>query len=78
VPPEVAEHDPHRAVFAGPDGLEVIRPLVVLAIRLLRPGGALGIEHDDSHATAAPAVLAAHRSSPPSWSTRTSPAGRVS
>ncbi|MDT7587549.1 MAG: release factor glutamine methyltransferase [Pseudonocardiales bacterium] len=60
VPPEVAEHDPHRAVFAGPDGLEVIRPLVVLAIRLLRPGGALGIEHDDSHATAAPAVLAAH------------------
>jgi release factor glutamine methyltransferase len=60
VPPEVAEHDPHRAVFAGPDGLEVIRPLVVLAIRLLRPGGALGIEHDDSHATAAPAVLAGH------------------
>ena len=60
VPPEVADHDPHRAVFAGPDGLAVIRPLVVLAIRLLRPGGALAIEHDDTHAAAAPAVLAGH------------------
>jgi release factor glutamine methyltransferase len=60
VPPEVADHDPHRAVFAGPDGLAVIRPLVVLAARLLRPGGALAIEHDDTHCAAAPAVLAAH------------------
>jgi release factor glutamine methyltransferase len=60
VPPEVADHDPHRAVFAGPDGLAVIRPLVALAARLLRPGGALAIEHDDTHRTAAPAVLAAH------------------
>lgn len=60
VPPEVADHDPHRAVFAGPDGLAVIRPLVVLAARLLCPGGALAIEHDDTHYTAAPAVLAAH------------------
>ncbi|HEX4248967.1 MAG TPA: peptide chain release factor N(5)-glutamine methyltransferase [Pseudonocardia sp.] len=57
VPPEVADYDPHRAVFAGPDGLAVIRPLVVLAVRLLRPGGALAIEHDDTHAAAAPAVL---------------------
>jgi release factor glutamine methyltransferase len=60
VPPEVADHDPHRAVFAGPDGLAVIRPLVVLAIRLLRPGGALAIEHDDTHASAAPEVLRGH------------------
>ncbi|HZZ51923.1 MAG TPA: peptide chain release factor N(5)-glutamine methyltransferase, partial [Pseudonocardia sp.] len=60
VPPEVAEHDPHRAVFAGPDGLAVIRPLAVLAVRLLRTGGALAVEHDDTHGTAAPAVLAAH------------------
>jgi release factor glutamine methyltransferase len=60
VPPEVAEHDPHRAVFAGPDGLAVIRPLVVLAIGLLRAGGALCIEHDDSHRESAPAVLAGH------------------
>lgn len=61
VPPEVADYDPPRAVFAGPDGLAVIRPLVVLAIRLLRPGGSLAVEHDDSQAASAPAVLAAHQ-----------------
>ncbi|HEY9417249.1 MAG TPA: peptide chain release factor N(5)-glutamine methyltransferase [Pseudonocardia sp.] len=60
VPPEVADHDPHRAVFAGPDGLAVIRPLAVLAVKLLRPGGALAIEHDDTHGEAAPAVLREH------------------
>jgi release factor glutamine methyltransferase len=60
VPPEVAEHDPPHAVFAGPDGLAVIRPLVVLAIRLLRAGGALAVEHDDTHGTAAPGLLAGH------------------
>jgi release factor glutamine methyltransferase len=60
VPPEVADHDPHRAVFAGPDGLTVIRPMTVLAINLLAPGGALAIEHDDTHAEAAPAVLRGH------------------
>lgn len=60
VPPEVADHDPHRAVFAGSDGLAVIRPLVALTVRLLRPGGALAIEHDDTHGTAAPRLLAGY------------------
>ncbi|HEY1972909.1 MAG TPA: HemK/PrmC family methyltransferase, partial [Pseudonocardia sp.] len=60
VPPEVAEHDPRRAVFAGPDGLTVIIPMLVLVVRLLRPGGALAIEHDDTHAESVPALLAGH------------------
>lgn len=47
--PEVAEHDPHRALFGGPDGLAVIRPLVPLLGRLLRPGGGAAVEHDDSN-----------------------------
>ena len=55
-----AGHDPRRAVFAGPDGLGVIRPLAALAVRLLGPGGSLAIEHDASHAEAAPLVLAGH------------------
>jgi release factor glutamine methyltransferase len=56
VPPEVAD-DPHRAVFAGPDGLAVIRPVIRRAAALLRPGGWFGVEHDDSHAEAVPALL---------------------
>ncbi|GAB1694122.1 peptide chain release factor N(5)-glutamine methyltransferase [Krasilnikovia sp. M28-CT-15] len=59
VPPEVAEHDPEEAVFGGADGLAVIRPVVDLAARLLRPGGALGIEHDDVHGDAVPGLLRA-------------------
>lgn len=46
--PEVAQHDPHQAVFGGPDGLAVIAPIVRLAGRWLRPGGLIGIEHDDT------------------------------
>lgn len=46
--PEVAQHDPHQAVFGGPDGLAVIAPLVRLAGRWLRPGGLVGVEHDDT------------------------------
>lgn len=60
VAPEVAEHDPPHAVFAGPDGLAVIRPLVALAVRLLAPGGAMAVEHDDTHHTAAPVLLAGY------------------
>jgi release factor glutamine methyltransferase len=59
VPPEVAEHDPAEAVFGGPDGLDVIRPVVALAAVLLKPGGVVGIEHDDGHAAAVPDLLRA-------------------
>lgn len=57
LPPEVAAHDPGRALYAGPDGLAVIRPLLTRAAALLRPGGWLGVEHDDSHAEAVPRLL---------------------
>ncbi|OLF18691.1 peptide chain release factor N(5)-glutamine methyltransferase [Actinophytocola xanthii] len=61
VPPEVAKHDPARAVFGGPDGLEVIRQVVGCAARLLRPGGALAVEHDDTQGESVPALLSARR-----------------
>jgi release factor glutamine methyltransferase len=57
VPPEVAEHDPAEAVFGGRDGLAVIRPVVALAAALLKPGGVVGIEHDDGHAAAVLGIL---------------------
>jgi len=61
VPPEVGEHDPFKAVFAGSDGLAVIRHVVNLAARLLRPGGAVGIEHDDTQDESVPALLATRK-----------------
>jgi release factor glutamine methyltransferase len=61
LPPEVAWHDPAVAVFAGDDGLAVIPDVVRTGTRLLREGGSIAIEHDDSHAEAVPALLAARR-----------------
>jgi release factor glutamine methyltransferase len=60
VDPEVRDHDPAEAVFGGTDGLDVIRPVIARAAALLRTGGGVGIEHDDSHATAVPDLLRAH------------------
>ncbi|MGP4020516.1 peptide chain release factor N(5)-glutamine methyltransferase [Saccharopolyspora sp. 5N708] len=61
VPPEVRNHDPHEAVFAGRDGLDVIRHVIGCAARLLRPGGGVAIEHDDTHGGSVPALLSARR-----------------
>ena len=61
VQPEVAEHDPRHAVFGGSDGLEVIRHVVAVAARLLKPGGHVAIEHDDSHGVIVPALLTTRR-----------------
>lgn len=58
VPADV-RRDPGAAVFAGADGLAVLRPLAPLAVALLRPGGACGVEHDDAQGPAVAALLAA-------------------
>ncbi|MCG7597427.1 peptide chain release factor N(5)-glutamine methyltransferase [Mycobacterium sp. PSTR-4-N] len=46
--PEVAQYDPSRALFGGPDGMAVIDRIVDAAARLLRPGGSCAVEHDDT------------------------------
>jgi release factor glutamine methyltransferase len=46
--PEVSQHDPHHAVFGGPDGMTVITAVVELAGRWLRPGGLFAVEHDEA------------------------------
>lgn len=45
--PEVRLHDPSMALYGGPDGLDVVRVLSDRAMRLLRPGGLLVIEHGE-------------------------------
>ncbi len=44
-----ADADPATALFAGGDGLSVIRLLVSRTWRLLKPGGIFAVEHDESH-----------------------------
>ena len=55
--PEVVDHDPGIALWAGEDGLDVIRLVEQAARRLLRPGGLLVVEHSDRQGTTAPALL---------------------
>jgi release factor glutamine methyltransferase len=56
VDPEVAA-DPAEAVFAGPDGLDLIPAVVARAADLLRDGGVVAIEHDDTQGESVPALL---------------------
>jgi release factor glutamine methyltransferase len=58
--PEVADHDPAHALFGGPDGMAVIRPIIDAAARLLRPGGRCGIEHDDTTSAQTVAAFTGH------------------
>lgn len=57
--PEVAGFDPPRALWGGGDGLEVIRIVERSAARLLKLGGFLAIEHEETHGESAPALLRA-------------------
>jgi release factor glutamine methyltransferase len=59
VDPEVRDHDPGEALWAGEDGLEVIHRIVERATELLRPGGLLVVEHSDRHGESVPALLTA-------------------
>jgi release factor glutamine methyltransferase len=57
--PEVLDHDPGIALWAGEDGLDVIRLVEQAARRLLKPGGLLVVEHSDRQGRSAPALLEA-------------------
>ncbi|TFC42592.1 peptide chain release factor N(5)-glutamine methyltransferase [Cryobacterium sp. TMT1-21] len=57
--PEVRLFDPARALFGGRDGLDVVRHVSRTALRLLRPGGVLVIEHGELQGAEIRALLAA-------------------
>ncbi|WP_435744094.1 peptide chain release factor N(5)-glutamine methyltransferase [Microbacterium sp. PMB16] len=45
--PEVRLFDPAMALYGGEDGLDIVRTLSTRALRLLRPGGLIVIEHGE-------------------------------
>ncbi len=45
---EVRLHDPALALYGGDDGMSVMHLVSATALRLLKPGGALIVEHADS------------------------------
>jgi release factor glutamine methyltransferase len=51
--PEVAAHDPHDALFGGPEGHEVVDALLAAAREWLAPGGAVVLEVDARRCDAA-------------------------
>jgi release factor glutamine methyltransferase len=57
IPAEWAEHHPRISVYAGADGLDVIRHVIACAARLLRLGGGVAIEHDDPHGELVAGIL---------------------
>ena len=52
LPPDVRKHEPEIALFAGADGLDIIRRIVTEAPQFLNPQGKLIVEigHNQSHA----------------------------
>ena len=54
--PEVRLYEPATALFAGADGLDVVRAIVPDVRARLRPGGALAVEIGIGQAAAAEAI----------------------
>lgn len=52
LPTEVYGFEPHVALFGGATGVEIPLLFVEAALRALKPGGYLAIEHHESHGTA--------------------------
>lgn len=56
--PEVRLFDPEIALYGGIDGLDIVRQVSSTALRLLRRGGTLVIEHGETQAASIGALLA--------------------
>jgi release factor glutamine methyltransferase len=57
LPRDVAEHEPHIALFGGATGLELPKHFIDAAARLLKSGGVLAIEHTEEQGAAIDALL---------------------
>jgi release factor glutamine methyltransferase len=57
LPRDVADHEPHVALFGGATGLELPKRFIDAAARLLKRGGVLAIEHTEDQGAAIDALL---------------------
>ena len=57
LPRDVAEHEPHIALFGGATGLELPKRFIDAAARLLKSGGVLALEHTEDQGAAIDALL---------------------
>jgi release factor glutamine methyltransferase len=57
--PEVRLFDPEVALYGGEDGLDIVRQVSATALRLLRRGGTLVLEHGEAQAAEIAALLRA-------------------
>ncbi|UIN29767.1 peptide chain release factor N(5)-glutamine methyltransferase [Microbacterium binotii] len=55
--PEVRLYDPPQALYGGEDGLDVVRVLAQVGLRLLHPGGMIVIEHAEVQGASVREVL---------------------
>lgn len=55
--PEVRDHDPHIALFGGPDGLVIPSEVAIVSADLLKPNGFFAFEHADVQGDSAVAML---------------------
>ena len=56
---EVQLHEPSMSLYGGLDGLDVVRQILGRAMKLLKPGGLLVMEHADSQSSAISKLLLA-------------------
>jgi release factor glutamine methyltransferase len=69
LPTEVRDFEPRAALESGADGLDLFRRIMPAAARLLKPGGLLAVELQDTNIHAAAALLeAADPAAGPTWS----------
>lgn len=59
LPGDVANHEPHVALFGGADGMEVPRVFITAAARLLKDDGLFVIEHGEAQGNAIADAMAA-------------------
>jgi release factor glutamine methyltransferase len=60
LPRDVVDYEPHRALFAGELGLDVLERLIAVAVTRLVPGGWLLSEFSPAQATDLQAIVARH------------------